>query len=181
MDDSLILQRLRQGDKGAFKDLFDKYFDALLITALQYCKEPNDAEDVVQEVFVAFWENSQFEKMINDAALRGYLFKTLRNKCLDKLEAQKRLQTNLDAYAYCQRESGIEPSSSLEAPPPMWLELAKGLKMLPPQTLKVVQMVYFNQKKQKEAAYELALSPNTVRNQLVRAMKLLRKNLEGGK
>ncbi|MRG47680.1 sigma-70 family RNA polymerase sigma factor [Chitinophaga sp. SYP-B3965] len=179
MDDSLILQRLRQGDKSAFKDLFDKYFDALLITALQYCKEPNDAQDIVQEVFVAFWENNQFDKMINDAALRGYLFKTLRNKCLDKLDAQKRLQHNLDAYAYCQREDTEE--FTLEAPGPMWHDLAKGLKMLPPQTLKVVQMVYFNQKKQKEAAYELDLSPNTIRNQLVRAMRLLRKNLEAGK
>ena len=174
MDDSLILQRLRQGDKNAFKDLFDKYFDALLITALQYCKEPSDAHDIVQEVFVTFWENNQYAKMNNDVALRGYLFKAVRNRCIDKLSSQKRLQNRLEAYAYLQKEAQEEVLLSSEEKS---FDLTKKLQALPPQTLKVVEMVYFKQKKQKEVALEMDLSPNTVRNQLVRAIKILRKSL----
>lgn len=173
MDDSLILQRLRLGDKSAFKDLFDKYFDGLLVMALQFCKEPSDAHDIVQEIFVAFWENNQYNKMNNDVALRGYLFKAVRNRCIDKLGAQKRLQSKLEAYAYLQKEAAGEAFPAEEKS----FDLIKKLQSLPPQTLKVVEMVYFGQKKQKEVALEMDLSPNTVRNQLVRAIKILRKSL----
>ena len=54
-----ILEKLKCRDERCMRMLFDNYYHALCVYALKYLPLLEDAEDVVQNVFVAFWVNKQ--------------------------------------------------------------------------------------------------------------------------
>ena len=56
-EELLIFNRMRQGDPSALEYFFQKYMELLYYRALGYVKDPLVAEDIVQEVFIRFWDN----------------------------------------------------------------------------------------------------------------------------
>ncbi len=58
MDESILIERLRQNDRKAYADLFDGYFDKLFVFALNMVFREDVANDIVQEVFIAIYEKS---------------------------------------------------------------------------------------------------------------------------
>lgn len=70
-DNSLITQ-LRNGNKGAFKLLFDKYGNRLYQFSLKYLREKEDAEDLLSEVFLKIWQNRGTLK--TSTSFQSYLF-----------------------------------------------------------------------------------------------------------
>lgn len=78
---SVRVQRLRSGDKQAFKELFDEFYQTLCLFAARFLKDDALAADVVQEVFVKFWErHTDFD---NDLKVKSYLYTSVRNACLE--------------------------------------------------------------------------------------------------
>ncbi len=56
MDDIEILKLIKEGDKTAFETLFKQYYRMLVIFAAKYLRSAEDAEELVQQVFVSVWE-----------------------------------------------------------------------------------------------------------------------------
>ena len=54
-----IIEALRAGNEICIKMMFDKYYRSLCVYALKYVPTLEDAEDIVQNVFVTFWENKK--------------------------------------------------------------------------------------------------------------------------
>ena len=57
-DQTLVLQRLKEGDEKTFELLFHRYYAALCFFANKILKDEEAARDVVQEVFIRFYEKS---------------------------------------------------------------------------------------------------------------------------
>ena len=91
----------------AFQQLFDKYWRDLYRIAYQRVRSEADAQDLVQEVFIAFWKNIHTVKTPDSIA--GYLFIALRNKIFDFYEKQ---QTRLQFLL----EQPFQPTNSPEQP-----------------------------------------------------------------
>jgi RNA polymerase sigma-70 factor (ECF subfamily) len=53
-----ILQRVAAGDMGAMQECIDEYGGLIWSLARRFCASPFEAEDAVQEVFIALWENA---------------------------------------------------------------------------------------------------------------------------
>ena len=172
--DKAILKRLREGDESALKSLFDRYYMPLCIYSVQYTDFLQVSEDLVQEVFISFWERKAYRNV--DFSIYHYLFGAVRNASLNYLRNER-------PYALHELEESVLQESD-------WFEidedeeddakalcrerLNRALKQLSPQEYKVFCAVVFEDKKYKEVAEDLNLSINSVKTYLARALKFLR-------
>ena len=88
-DDALLLQRVAQRDRQAFSQLYDRYSGVLYATVLRVLNSPEEANDVLQEVFVQIWDKAA----TYDPALGkpfNWALTMARNKAIDRLRSLKR-------------------------------------------------------------------------------------------
>lgn len=151
-----------------FETLFSYNFRPLCLFALHYLDDVDASEDVVQECFMKLWE--KLEQGTEVSNRRAYLYTTVRNRCLDILRS-KGLQTESlkphDTYGIID-EDEAEDRSQAEA------RLWTALDSLPEKCRQVFIMSKRDGLKYEEIAEELDLSVNTVRNQISKALKILK-------
>ena len=96
--DKELIQGINSGDKKAFNEVFDEYFNALCAFSFKYIPDQTATEDIVQDVFIAFWErNKEFDHL---NAAKAFLYTSTRNKCLNYLKHQLVLQKHQEALIY---------------------------------------------------------------------------------
>jgi len=93
LDDTTLVIRAREGDVGAFEQLVDRYQTPMFRLAARMLAGRSDAEDVVQEVFLAAWR--RLPELRADAAFAGWLYRATTNRCLNLLRVQ-RARTDVD-------------------------------------------------------------------------------------
>lgn len=78
--------KIHINNKKQLKSVFDAYYKSLVVFAKTIC-HTEDSEDMVQEVFVKLWKDrTSFEDI---KALRSFLYKAVKNKCLNYLKHEK--------------------------------------------------------------------------------------------
>ena len=99
-DDKLLINKLKEGDVLSFDNIFNKYNKKVYYFALSYLKNKEEAEDVVQEVFMNLWK---YRDQINEYyVFSKYLFKITYNATCKKFRKQasdkKHLEEVLQNY-----------------------------------------------------------------------------------
>lgn len=170
-----ILALLKQGDKRGLELLFRHFYRPLVMHALKYLPRQEEAEDVVQEVFIKFWERKRFD-MIHHY-LRSYLYQAVRNRCLNILESRAGItmepEASLLEFSDTETPDDSEWNDRIE-------EIYREIDRLPDRTRKIFTAIVLDDKRYKEVAEELGVSVNTVKTTLSRALSTLRSNLSGG-
>jgi RNA polymerase sigma factor (sigma-70 family) len=92
LDDRLLLSRVQLGDKEAYNHLFKKYWSQAYAGAYKRLKDMDQAQDVVQEVFVHVWLKR--ETPIHN--FPAYLNIAVRNQVLKVVIQQRRNSPFLD-------------------------------------------------------------------------------------
>ena len=77
-----LVELCKSGSHQAFSELFVRYKDELLYYCTQYLKDEAEAEDIVQDIFMQFWETR--ESLNITSSFGGYLFGSARNHILKK-------------------------------------------------------------------------------------------------
>lgn len=151
-----------------FESLFQFNFRPLCLYALHYMGDTETAEDIVQECFMKLWEKIQQGTEVGNR--RAYLYMTVRNRCLDQLR-KKGLKTEslkpYDTYGIIDDDDAVERAQT-EA------RLWTAIDSLPPKCREVFILSKRDGLKYEEIADELGLSVNTVRNQISKALKMLK-------
>lgn len=151
--------------------LMNQYYAQLCVVAVQYVDSLEIAEDIVQDVFLHFWEEKRiFSADINPKA---YLFRTVRNAAIDYIRKNNyRIFTDLEEANLISEEeiSADELSSQYE-------HLHRLIDQLPPQEKAVLMAIVVDNKRYKDVAEEMHISVNTVKTHFARALKTLRKEL----
>lgn len=173
--DALILDLLKSGDKSGLEILFKEFYRPLVIYASQFLSNTEDAEDLVQEVFIKFWETNRFLSI--NFQLRAYIYQSVRNSCLNWLDKKPRVI--LDPI-----ESIPELTEELMLDESDWKiymdEIYRKIEMLPPRTREIFKAIVLENKKYKDVASDLGISVNTVKTAMQRALSNLRTNLSDG-
>ncbi len=168
------LTALKNDDIKAFDKLFSDYGKRLYYFAFGYLKSKEEAEEVVQEVFLRIWRNRKHLKP--DLSFKAYLFKIAYNHILELFDVINRQQ----AYRHQILEDAIiftdQTSDHLNYK--ILLEKVEMLiEKLPPRQ----KVILLKRKKEgipvKEIARQLDLSPKTVENHLTEALKNIKKGL----
>jgi RNA polymerase sigma-70 factor (ECF subfamily) len=170
--DHILLQLLRTSDPQGFKVLFQKYYKTLCIQAYLLLQNEGEAEDLVQDVFVKFWQERKFD--VVQQSLGSYLTTMVKNAALNMLKLKSRL--NRKEKTYQERIGIIENTNVMEIQE--MAQMVQGvIAQLPDQCKRIFELVCVEGKKYQEAAIIAGVSVNTVKTQLRRAFARLRESL----
>lgn len=171
--DKDLLDQLKSGDRAAYEIFFKTYYRTLISQAFYVLGDDMEAEDLVQNVFVDFWQQKRYN-FIN-TSLKAYLQRTVYNSCLNAIAKRKSVTKKLQAY-------GAEWQAFLEAG--VADEEDKNerfahsiLKTLPVQQGQAFNLVYLEDKKYKDAAREMGISINSIKTHLKLAVRSLRERV----
>lgn len=154
-------------NKGTdFKTVYDKYGEMLYRIAFVYLGNPDDTEDVLQDVFVSFLQNSA--KLKNDEHEKAWLIRTTRNKCLNMLKSPARKSVDLDSIQI----------TSTDTDGDLQIDIIKQVIALPPKYKSAVILYYYNNYSVEEIAKILKIGKSAVKMRLKRGRELLKLELE---
>lgn len=164
----------KKKNPGAFEYVFDLHYRPLCYYAGTLLADPDEVEDVVSEVFVKLWERTDgFDDL---GSIKGFLYISTKNRCLDRLKKQRRRQASLDAYAYTiETADDMDDYGILEAE--VLNQVYADIERLPKKARKVFKLIFFDGLRTDEVANRLCISVKTVRNQKARAIQLLQSAL----
>ncbi|GGZ30524.1 DNA-directed RNA polymerase sigma-70 factor [Echinicola pacifica] len=166
-----LLSAVALGNEAAFKCLFSDYHLKVYQYANSLLKDPDLAEDMVQEVFIGLWqERIRLTKIDN---FDGYLFTIVKRKSIDyirKINSNHRLKEKI-IHQYC---SISHPDFEFEE---------KGFLNNLKEVLSPQQKIIFELSREQGLSYEeiaehMNISKNTVRNHMVKALENLRNVLD---
>lgn len=86
--DRILVDELKDGDEGAFKQLVDDYQDRVYNTCISFVKNADDADDLTQEVFIEVFNS--IHKFREKAKLSTWIYRITVNKSLEYLRKMKR-------------------------------------------------------------------------------------------
>lgn len=168
-----ILDLLKKGDKRGLEMLFQHFYRPLVVFALKYLPQQDEAEDVVQEVFIKFWEQKVFLSI--NKYLRSYLYNAVKNKCMSLNEERKDITMEPVETLVDFPDTEMPDEEAWEKKIQL---VRKEVMAIPEQARKVFLMVAVEEKRYKEVAAELGLSVNTVKTMLRRTLATLRGRLD---
>jgi len=166
--------RHQQYDDHAFEQLFKDHFKALHAYAYVILKDEDDAEEIVQNMFLKFWEKRDL--LTVQSSLKAYLYKCVYNDSLNFLKHQK-IKTKYQDFATYTMNPENEPASSKIEMTELTFNLNIALNRLPEQCRTIFQMSRFEELKYREIAERLGLSVKTIENQMGKALRILRLEL----
>lgn len=169
--DTELLVRLRNGDQQSFAEIYSRYWTQLYLHAARMLGDPEEARDVVQEVFLIFW--SKVERLPEIGNVRAYLFRMIRNRVLDLLKEQKYRDDTIIAISdFFDTESPDTDSAIHE------LELIRLIEKevvdMPSKMREIYELSRVEQLSHKEIAQRLAITVFTVKTQLNNALRRIR-------
>lgn len=155
------------------EEAFGQYHDGMVMYAFQYMGNEKDAEDAVQELYLKFGAAGPL--VFDDRkALKTYLYKSVRNTCLKKLDKKDALRYTIDII----NQDIIEDVYSLYDEGLM-AEIAAEIGKLSARTRRIFEEIFFEGKKYQQVADDMDISINTVKTLLKKGIKRLREHFKG--
>ena len=161
-----------------FNNLFRKYHRRLLLYSLKYVESESDALDIVQNMFVAIWENEKYkqdEKLVN-----AYLFSSVKNGCLNYLKHQKIVKKfenetslqlmTMEAVHYQSGERSLIEQENMK-------QINDAIDSLSDIYKEVIFLSRFEGLKNHEIAEKLNIPVRTVETRIFRALSTLKEKM----
>lgn len=167
---------------AAYKALFRKYYSGLLFYATRLVNDEEEAEDIVQDVFVDLWKRKETVEM--GEQIQSFLYRAVYTHALNVLKHRK-VEEN-----YCAAMEAIDQRRAAFYQPDhndviahienkeLRNEIRQAIGQLPDKCREVFKLSYLHDMKNQEIADVLGLSVRTVEAHLYKALKFLRKRLE---
>lgn len=156
--------------KEIFKKRFEQHYPRLCNIALGYVPSRQDAEDIVQELFINVWNRGK--DTLDEADFYAYMTTSVRNCCISFLRKKKFSTISIDNLAKIPCEHPFDTCSTEETATEDHLQAA--LKTLPERCQQIFLLNKLKGKKYREIAQETGLSEKTVEHHIAKAMKMLR-------
>ncbi|HPR33491.1 MAG TPA: RNA polymerase sigma-70 factor [Prolixibacteraceae bacterium] len=173
-DEKEVFLKIRKGDPQSFEILFRTYYAPLCHFARQYLADRDDCEELVQAFFLKIWEKR--EELDISTSVRNYLFRAVRNHCLNFIKHQKIVRQHHDEVLK-NSEAGWESRDYiLEAD--LEDKIRQGIDSLPQRRKEIFLLSRDEGLKYREIADRLGISIKTVETQMGQALKDLREKLK---
>ena len=172
--DPAVIRLVASGDVEAFARVYDGFSGVLYTLALRMLQRPEDAEELMQEVFLKIWNDAGRYDAARGAPLAWAIIIT-RNKAIDRIRSITRrrdlheaagpppAEDTLSARAAENREAARAVQSSVAS--------------LPADVRETIELAYFGGLSHSEIAQKLSLPLTTVKSRIRRAMMQLRQTL----
>lgn len=171
--DGDLLNALQQGDRRAFAEIYERYWEPLHQVACRKLGSSETAEEVVQDLFVTIWERRQTVRIDK---LDRYLFSALKFGIIDLI----RTQAVHDRFVHFVETTSTNFDQRTEdtlALQDLTRSVERVLLSLPEKTQQVFRLSRFDCLTIPEIADQLKVSEKTVQYHLGNALRTLRTNL----
>lgn len=174
-NDKELLHRIKNGDEVAFELVFHRYKGFLLDFVRKSLPKEEDAEGLVQEVFVKLWTNRHHIEP--SKSLNAFLFTIARNQIYDRLRKLLSKRKYLEELYYSSRESDEQSEKQMEYDE--LKEIVDNLvEQLPEKRREIFVLSREEGLSYREIAIRLGISENTVDSQIRKALSYLKENLQ---
>lgn len=166
-----LIVGLKKGDKSVFEEVYREYYIPLCFYSLKYVEKIEDAEEIVQNLFLKLWEKRK-ELEIN-SSLKAYLYRAIQNYALNYLSKKKTINKYVlhqEWQSYDNSENGLQKLEAEE----LSIILKHALLKLPEKRRRIFELSRFDGLKYGKIALRLAISVKTVETQMTKALKYLR-------
>lgn len=160
-------------NKKDFKEFFNLYYPSLRLFAAGIVNDFSVAEDFVQDAFIKLWQNAL--TIENEPTARSYLYKTVKNLCINHLEHSNVVHKHEEATVH-EYENTMAINNSIIEEETHRL-IYKAINELPAQCRNIL-LLSINGLKNNEIAEELNITVNTVKTQKKIAYKQLKIKLK---
>jgi RNA polymerase sigma-70 factor (ECF subfamily) len=170
VDDILLLKLIGEGDKQAFKYLFDAFFASLCRFIRTYINDPSIAEEIALDVFTAVWEKREILEI--NVSWKAYLFQSARNKALNHIRDNERFipVSSLSFYDKAETDHSFE-LKELER------LIQEAVCSLSGRNGEIFCKSRFEHLTNKEIAENLNISVKSVEAHITKALKIIRNHL----
>lgn len=169
--------------QDAFSGIYDLYFPKLLRFTQTYMIREEEAEHIVQDLFLYLWEHRDILSSLRN--LNAYLFTLIRNRCIDYLRKEMNRKERRGTLSEVENKEIELKLYSLEMFDEDHLSdadieelLQRAIANLPERCREIFIMSRLQNLRYKEIAAKLNISPNTVENQIVIALRKLKEELK---
>lgn len=175
--DEQLVASLKNGDPVAFTEIYERYWDKLLIYIMRVIRRQSDSEDLVQELFVSIWRRR--EDLHIDQRLSTYLYNSARYLAIRHLQKNSTYTYYLDRLA--EQMTAIPADEAALESELFSRELERHIDKLIDQLPEKMKEVFILSRKHhlsyKEIADRLSISEETVRKQIYKSLQILRNRL----
>jgi len=173
--DGRVIAACQEGDRDAFRRLYDAYQSQVYSTALYFMSgNTAAAEDITQDVFVKLF--SRIRQFRNEAAFSTWLHRMVVNACMDELRKKKRIVDGPEFEQFETADGGPGFDEELMRSETV-AEVQQALEGLSPKLRMPILMKYFQDLSYDEMAKSLDCSMGTIASRLNRGHKILAKKL----
>lgn len=173
LEDLAYLSGIKNGDERSFDSLFLKYHAGLLRFSKSLLgSDREEAEDIVQEVFLKIWQ--QRTSLNIHTSLAPFLFTSVKNRIYDQYRKNEVVRhDDIAAAGSYQTSSYLEPDQLLMFKQ-LYVDMDLMIGMLPERTQLVFRMNREDQLSYEDIAQLLNISLHSVKTHMYRAIKFLK-------
>jgi len=169
-----ILQRIARSDADAVKECLDRYGGLVWSLARRFNRDPVEAEDAVQEIFIAIWESAKrYDPAL--AAESTFIAMIARRRLIDRLRARKRT-SHLDLDASIDPEARASNAPS----PEVALDLdrvSRALGQLRPEQRQMLELSVAHGLSHQQISATTGVALGTVKSHVRRGLMRVRELL----
>jgi RNA polymerase sigma-70 factor (ECF subfamily) len=175
LTDKELITGLREGDEVVFEGIFKGYYERLCNYANTMINDMDEAEEMVQSMFLGLWEKHNDVEI--HTSMKSYLYRAVHNNCLNRIKHYKVRQVHSEQIKH-QADYTIENASQDLIGAELEQQIHLAISSMPPQCSKIFQLSRFENLTYAEIAEHMNLSVKTVDNQMGKALKLMREKLK---
>jgi RNA polymerase sigma-70 factor, ECF subfamily len=172
-EEHILFEKIKTGDEKAFEALFRRYYSHLCLYATQILKNPSAAEEIVQELFVRFWEKKEETKI--ETSLKNYLFRAVKNHCLNYIKHNQIKREY--SQKFLNENEPFSTEYDIESQTELFRKIEESISALPEKRQKIFRLSRQEGLKYREIAEKMNISIKTVETQMGLAIKTLREKL----
>ncbi len=171
--DKALIRGCQDGDLTAFDRLYTRYSSAMYGLCLRYARDPEEAQDLLQEGFIKVYE--KIKQYSGEGSFEGWMRRLFVNLALDQYKSKKREMERMQTYA---EEGGADTDDPSPWPDVTEKELIDLIQQLPEGYRMVFNLFAVEGFSHRDIAQQLGISENTSKTQFFKARKQLRRMLD---
>ncbi len=172
-EENILFEKIKLGDEKAFEALFLHYYPHLCLYATQILKNSSAAEEIVQELFVRFWEKREETEI--ETSLKNYLFRAAKNHCLNYIK-HNQIKREYSQKFLAENEP-FSTEYEFESQTELFRKIEESISALPEKRQEIFRLSRQEGLKYREIAKKMNISIKTVETQMGLAIKTLRDKL----
>lgn len=175
INERVLISELKKGSERAFDGVYALYGKRLYAYCLQYVKFKEDAEEIVEDVFVKLWTNRK--KIRQEESLRSLLFVMAKNHLINAFRTRIN-EPDFEDFVKCSEVLAVNGTDQQLDYADFIFQLNQSLTKLPNLQQRIIRLSKEELLTNRAIAERLSLSEQTVKNQLSLGLKALKSELK---